>query len=178
MTRARLERLLRRLGAPGVAAVGILLFCAAFWASAIAPVAERHARAAETLARLDGARAGGSQSADDGLDTFYQFFRSGKSSADWLQRIYALARKEGLQLRQGTYRFERGERLSRYEVTLPVRGSYAQIRRFTADVLNEVPVASLDGIGFERKRADDPQVEAQVKFTLFLDGSADAAGKQ
>lgn len=177
MMRARLERLLRRLGAPGVAAVGILLFCAAFWGSAIAPLAERHARAAELVERLDAARAGG-QPADDGLDTFYQFFRGGKSSADWLQRIYALARKEGLQLRQGTYRYDRGERLSRYEVTLPVRGSYAQIRRFTADVLNEVPVASLDGIGFERKRADDPQVEAQVKFTLFLDSSADAAGRR
>ena len=173
MSRARLERWLRRLGAPGVAAVGVLLFCAAFWASAIAPLAERRAQAAELAARLDAARAGG-QPADDGLEAFYKFFRGGKRSADWLSRMYALARKEGLQLRQGSYRYEQGERLTRYQVTLPVRGSYAQIRRFTASVLNEVQVASLDGIGFERKRADDPQVEAQLKFTLFLDPAAEA----
>jgi hypothetical protein len=35
--------------------------------------------------------------------------------------------------------------------------------------LNEIPVASLDRVAFERKRAAEAQVEASIRFTLFLD---------
>ena len=34
-----------------------------------------------------------------------------------------------------------------------------------------IPVASLDRVSFERKRAADAQVEATIRFTLFLDES-------
>jgi len=177
VTRALLARRLRRLGAPGVVALGVLFFCAAFWLSALAPLAERHRNAGELVARLKAARASGQPSAGDGLEAFYRLFRDGKGGSDWLQVIYRLARAENLQLRQGTYRYDQAQdaRLARYEITLPVTGTYTQIRRFVAMVLNEVPIASLDGIGFERKRVDDPHVEAQVKFTLFLDSAADGA---
>jgi len=175
VTRARLARLLRPLGAPGVVALGVLFFCAAFWVSALGPLAERHRNAGEHVARLEAARASGHLSAGDGLEAFYRLFRDGKGGSDWLQVIYRLARAENLQLRQGTYRYDHVQdaRLARYEIALPVTGTYIQVRRFVATVLNEVPIASLDGIGFERKRVDDPHVEAQVKFTLFLDPSAE-----
>ena len=50
-----------------------------------------------------------------------------------------------------------------------MKGTYAQIRRFLAAALNDIPVASLDRVAFERKRAADLQVEASIRFTLFID---------
>jgi hypothetical protein len=177
--RAALDRALRRLGRPGVAGVGVLLFCAMFWGSAVAPLNARLSAANGELralqAKATSAEAGGA--ARGGLDAFYGFFVSGKSSADWLQKIFALAEDSGIALQRGSYRYNRvpGERIARYEITLPVTGSYVQIRRFLASVLNEIPVASLDGIAFEKKRIGDSDVEAQLRLTLYLDAAREAS---
>jgi hypothetical protein len=173
LSRATLERSLRRIGVPGIAAIGVLLACAAFWASALLPVSERlgaarsEARALQARLAASGGRA---QAGEGGVAAFYAFFADGKTAADRLQTIFDLAAKAGIELDKGTYRYNGvvGERLARYEVSLPLRGSYAQIRRFLASVLNEIPVASLDRVGFEKKRIGDEKVEANVIFTLFL----------
>ena len=181
LSRAGLERALRRVGVPGVAAIGVLLACAVFWASAMRPLAQRRdaaraeARALET--RLT--QAGGKlPSAEGGLDVFYRFFADGKSATDQLQTIFALAKKAGIELHKGSYRYNGrvGEQLVRYEVSLPLRGSYPQIRRFLASILNEIPAASLDRVGFEKKSIGDEEVEANVIFTLFLARTA-SSGK-
>lgn len=173
MLRKPLDKALRRLGRPGVVAIGIALFAAMGWLSAVAPLESRRESAEKRLAELQSAARPGTHArgqGDTGLERFYAFFR-GHSAADRLEAVHALAREAGLQLKQGSYRFSagQGERLARYEMTLPVRGSYAQIRRFLARLLNEVPVASLDQVAFEKKRADDPHVEAQLRLTVFVE---------
>jgi hypothetical protein len=171
--RAAAQRHLRRLGAPGVAAIGVGLFCAVAWLSAVVPLQERRAAASARLAQHNASPPGAPQQvlqADLGLEAFYAFFGRGKTGSDWLEALHGLARESGLDLLQGNYRYsqQQGERLARYEITLPARGSYAQIRRFLAAVLNEVPVASLDQVAFEKKRVGDAQIEAQLRLTLFL----------
>jgi hypothetical protein len=181
ISRTGIERALRRLGLPGIAAIGVLLACAAFWASAIHPLSARRdaaraeARALENRLARAGAKA---PSAAGGLEVFYRFFADGKSATDHLQSIFALAKKAGIELRKGTYRYngQAGERLVRYEVSLPLKGSYAQIRRFLASVLNEIPMASLDRVGFEKRSIGDEKVEANVIFTLFLARAAASGG--
>jgi hypothetical protein len=54
-----------------------------------------------------------------------------------------------------------------YRVTLPVRGSYSEVRNFISAVLKDMPGASIDGLRFERKKADDAQLEAQLRLTLY-----------
>ncbi|HZN85726.1 MAG TPA: hypothetical protein VFB53_02970 [Burkholderiales bacterium] len=169
----RLRRALRRLGAPGIAGIGVLAACAAMFFSAQLPLEARLAAARAALAAEEerAARGGAPLTPEAGLAAYYKFFATGVGHERQLERLFALARQSQLQLLQGAYRYQRepGERLARYEVALPVRGSYAQIRRFLAAALNEIPVASLDRIAFERKRAADSQVEANIRFTLFLD---------
>ena len=171
MKRAR--RLLRRLGAPGIAGIGVLAACGAMFVSAQLPLQSRLAteRAALAVAEEHAARGGAPLTPEAGLAAWYRFFATGAGAEQHLERLFALARASELQLLQGAYRYQRapGEKLARYEVALPVRGSYAQIRRFLAAALNEIPVASLDRIAFERKRAADSLVEANIRFTLFLD---------
>lgn len=173
VSRAGFERALRRLGLPGIAGIGVLLACAASWTSAILPLTERRDAARVELRALETrlARASGKvPSAQGGLESFYRFFADGKSATDQLQTIFALADKAGIKLSKGSYRYNGrvGDRLDRFEVSLPLRGSYAQIRRFLASVLNEIPVASLDKVGFEKKSIGDSRVKAHVIFTLFL----------
>jgi hypothetical protein len=171
--RRELRRALRRLGAPGVVGIGLLLACAAMYVSTQRPLEARIA--AERMA-LDGRDArsspdGSPLTPEAGLEAFYRFFATGISAERQLERLFALAQKHRLELMQGSYRYNRapGEKLARYEVTLPVKGTYAQIRRFLAAALNDIPVAALDRIAFERKHARENQVEASIRFTLFVE---------
>ena len=58
-------------------------------------------------------------------------------------------------------------------MTLPVRGSYGQLREFLSSVLKDMPIASIDALRFERKRAADTQLEAQVRLTLYAQPPGD-----
>lgn len=167
------RRALRRLGAPGVAGIGVLLACGAMFVSAQYPLQTRIAAERAALEGRDAreGRSGAPLSPEAGLEAFYRFFATGVGAEQQLERLFALAKRHQLELLQGAYRYNLvpGEKLARYEVTLPVKGTYAQIRRFLAAALNDIPVASLDRIAFERKRAADTQVEASIRFTLFVE---------
>lgn len=170
-----LRRALRRLGTPGVVGIGVLVAAASMYFSAHVPLQAQVDALRAELARTEAQEAAGRGAprlaADGGLAEFYRFFATGIDAEEWLARLFGLARAHRLELPQGAYRYNRvsAERLARYEVTLPVTGQYPQIRRFIAAALNEIPVASLDRIAFERKRAAETQVEASIRFTLYLD---------
>lgn len=87
-----------------------------------------------------------------------------------MEKIYAAAAKFNLNLDQGDYQLvqERDLKLARYEMVLPVRGDYVQIRKFVALALSEVPTLALDGISLTRQNITDPTVDAQLRMTLYL----------
>ena len=104
------------------------------------------------------------------LEKFYNFFTTDKEITDQLATIYNLAQANGLVLMQGDYKVVRNkdERMMQYRITLPVVGSYNQIRSFAARVLDKMPVISLDQIKFERKQTYNGSVEAEIIFTLYM----------
>jgi hypothetical protein len=53
-------------------------------------------------------------------------------------------------------------------VTLPVAGTYPQLRAFIAAVLEDMPTASIDALRFERKGAAQTRLDAQVRLTLHV----------
>ena len=59
-------------------------------------------------------------------------------------------------------------RLERYEIVLPVAGSYAQIREFLKRSLAEIPVLSLDQITLKRENRHDGAVQAELRLTLHM----------
>jgi hypothetical protein len=166
----RLRRLLEALGAPGVIGIGVLVFCLPFYLASVAPaereVAKRSAAAAKTT-RLAGQPVSAPDGAAD-LERFYRRFPTLDALQSELEAIYAHARASKLQLAQGEYRLEKGVGLAAYRVTLPVRGSYAQVRQFVGHVLKDMPTASLDAVRFDRRKAGDAQLEAQVRLTIYL----------
>ena len=170
--RWRLQLWLRRLGSAGVIGIGVLVACAGFWGSALVPVEQELAAQRLALERLR-ARTPYQPVATSGraeeLRRFYNLFPTAASLTDELERVHALARRAGLELAQGEYRLERpAYGLWAYRVTLPVRGGYAQVRGFMAALLREMPTASLEGLRFERRKAAETELDAQLRITLHL----------
>jgi Tfp pilus assembly protein PilO len=168
--RARLNALLRRLGAAGIVGLGVLFACAGFWFSALQPLEQELAAQRAALERLRARTpsqpAAGSGRAEE-LRRFYSLFPASTELASELERLHRLARGAGLELAQGEYRLERRPAGTwAYRVTLPVRGTYPQLRQFLGALLKDMPIASLDAMRFERKKAAETQLEAQLRVTL------------
>jgi hypothetical protein len=83
--------------------------------------------------------------------------------------LHAYARAAGLNFERGEYRpvTDGTADLVGYQITLPVRGSYPQVRRFLDRAMRHTPGLALDGITFQREDAGKA-LEAQLRFTLFL----------
>ncbi len=168
---SRTNALLARLGLPGVLGIGVLLAAAGFYFSAVVP-AERDNEAQRLAAERLRARTpfqpviAGDR--EEELQRFYALFPPIERLSDELEDLYGLARAAKLELAQGEYRLDKGAGLWSYRVTLPVRGSYAQVRAFVGAVLREKPIASVDALRFERKKAGDPTLDAQLRLTVHF----------
>lgn len=168
---------LEEIGWPGIAGLALCAFSAVLAATAISTkVAELDELQAEvqglqTRYLMTGSVGTGARSSrEEQLQHFYGFFPPLSTLPDWLERIYAAAEKNGVALEVGEYRLvqERGWRLARYQLTLPVKGSYRQIRSFVAQVLTDVPAAALDEIGFRRDAVGTDRIDVRLRLTLYL----------
>lgn len=172
-----LQNLLDTLGTAGVLGLGVLLFCVPFYLTAVAPAErEREAQrgAAERLKSRSPYQTVSTANGSAELWRFQSLFPPLERLTDELENVYALARSARLDLQQGEYRLEaRGPGLATYRVTVPVRGTYPQIREFVGAVLEAMPIASLDALRFERKKVAEAQLEAQVRLTIHFRASVE-----
>ena len=104
------------------------------------------------------------------FDEFYRGFPSRQTAPDLLQKIYAAAAKHGIQLSQGEYRMapDKTGKLVGYQINLPVKGKYAELRKFAVQVLSDVPAASLDELTFKRDTVASADVDARIRLTIYL----------
>lgn len=94
----------------------------------------------------------------------------------YVQQVFATARATGIHLGEGEYRWmhEAHAETDRYQMRLPVKGRYAEIRVFCEQVLAELPFASLDDFSLKRDNIGEAEVEAQLQFSFHLHPSAAA----
>lgn len=173
MIRARLSQLGAQLGPLGNLALWLLGAGTLFLVLVLNPLEARDAELAARLAqnRDAVARSGGEprKAPAEQLASFYRFFKGGDDVTDSIVKLAAAGRAAGLELRAADYRLkETGTPLGRYEIALPVSGSYARIRGFLKTALAEMPALSLDRVDFTRKRSTDAVVHADLRFTLYL----------
>ena len=104
------------------------------------------------------------------LHSFYDFFPARQKVPELLKTIYVAAHDESVSLAQGEYKFIPGKsgRIVSYQVSLPVKGSYVQIRKFIVKVLNSLPSAALEEISFKRESIGRGDLEAKIRFIIFL----------
>jgi hypothetical protein len=85
-------------------------------------------------------------------------------------RLVQEAEHAGLTLPSGKYEISAVPSVGivRYRVSLPVHGSYPQVRTFIDAVIADVPYAAVSGLSIGRKGVADATVDADVRFTLYL----------
>lgn len=166
----RVAERVRRLGIPGIAGIVALLSCAVFVQSTLLPQRAhvREMRAVAKTAAASPARAQGP--VRPAADEFIASLPERDALPGILAAIVQQAQSAGLSLDRGAYQWsaEKSGAVARYQITLPVSGSYPAVRRFVDSTLAAVPAAALAGISLERPNVGDGNVNADLRFEIFV----------
>lgn len=180
-----LRSAVHELGRVGGLGVALLAGAGGFYAAAVLPAQQQalelQERRAALAARTAGAHGHRALDRRGDVDRFVARFPPLAKAPDALRRLYAIAGDERLALLQGRYRLseDRVLGLARYGISLPVRGTYPQIRRFIGRTLDEIPEISLEQVVFQREQVGEGAVEAKIGFTLHLrSGSRASSGRR
>ncbi|MDQ4627655.1 hypothetical protein [Janthinobacterium lividum] len=179
--RLRAQLLLRRLGAPACLAVALLALGVAAWAWAW----QQRAVAAQLEARplpqpsLAAVIAAPPATSSENLARFYATLGQQRHAEQQVKQLFDLAAKNGLLLAQGEYKsgYDKASRVASYQVTLPLKGSYAAVWQFALQALRAVPFASLDELSFRREQIADTELEARLRLTFYLTDTPGDAGE-
>jgi len=108
---------------------------------------------------------------EEQLALFYKNFPTELQVPDLLKQIFKAADKEGLTLETAEYAVVKSgtDRLVRYRVALPVKGSFKQMIQFMDAVLQQNIAIALENATFKREKVDDGQIEARLVFVLLVD---------
>jgi hypothetical protein len=165
--RDQLRRLQADLGRAGMLALALLAVAFSFHVLVVKPLQAKNAGMEATLARQAPAAAPSGRK----LQQFYGALEHEETATDWLAKLYAISKATGVEMQSANYRSENVEktaRLERYEIVLPVSGTYAQLRDFLGRALAEIPVLSLDQLSLRRESRVEGEVQAELRLTLHL----------
>ena len=175
---------LDRLGIPGIAAVGLLLFCLSLYLGHLAPAQDELAalqqekaqlltRAAETEAAEAAGAGGAAGAAASGVD-------AGKRSPAGaalppltafplrLQELNALAEQHGLAIDYASYTLADDAAQRRMDVSLPFKTRYSSLRAYLRALLLLENAPSLDELTLKRQQSTDPLIEANVRLSYYF----------
>jgi Tfp pilus assembly protein PilO len=173
-----LQERLRRIGPVGLAAVAVGLLAVGVLCAGVLPQWQnlRELRATEADASVR-VRRGELKIAvkpeQQALDSLRQQLPGQPQASELIERLYHLASAEHISLARGEYALGIDPRtqLARYQIVLPVRGSYPQIRGFLKGLLKQLPTLVLEDLELQRKRIGDSELNARLRMTLYLSRS-------
>jgi hypothetical protein len=167
--KTRLLRLRHELGGLGLASLVLLAAVGAFHFAVLKPLEARNDALKSLVARqLPRAEKDQGTTADK-VGAVYHFLDKNEQPTDWLATLYGIGSATGVQLKSANYRTQKtAGRIVRYEMVLPIAGSYPQIRDFLKRSLAEIPVMSVDQLTLKRETRNDGAVQAELRLTLHM----------
>jgi len=100
---------------------------------------------------------------------FYDVLPTQTEASSKISEILRVATDNGLVINKVEYEQPLSvSPLIQYQIKLPLTGSYMQIRQFINQVLNTLPSIALNDISLKREDIATDLVDAQIKFTLYL----------
>lgn len=172
LVRARWQ--VTRLGAAGRAGAGLLVLTLVFFIAAVMPqkqILEELKDKVEAMQQVQPDSVGQTKlNNNQALQVFYDFLPRSDSSPYWISELDRIARNSGVELNGSDYRLmmEKESKLVRYEIQLPLRGTYPQIRAFIAGALQAVPTLALADIIMKRETIQTGRVDARLNMHLYL----------
>jgi len=166
----RLLSLRHQLGGLGLAALLLMAAAAVFDLALIRPMQAGNAQLDERLSRqAPRAAAGAPGNATREVAQVYEYLQKDEATTDWLAKLYGIGTATGVQLKSASYRSEKAAgRILRYEMVLPLAGSYPQIRDFLQRALIEIPVMSIDQLTLKRESRSQAGVQAELRVTFHM----------
>lgn len=103
--------------------------------------------------------------------------RSRAQPTELIRRLNELARTEQITLVQADYhqQFHADTQLLELQLTQPMKASYPQLKRYIESVLRSVPNASLDHVAARRDNVGQAQLEARLRWSLWMHAGRPAA---
>lgn len=171
-----LYRIRHHLGLAGMAGLAVGFSGLLIYLFAVLPVERQAQSGAERLSRMrsqpgitsvvEPSRMGEAET----MARFYAQFPPMHNLPELLKKLHALAQKHEVALDRADFKFgsAEGERLLRYEITLPVKSSYPHLRSFIDEASRKLPTMGLSEITLKREAVGDNLVQARLNFVLYL----------
>ena len=158
-----MKALLERLGWPGIAGLGLLLFSLVFYVVSVAPVMDEVDTQKEEKARLQSAQGmqPGAASAGASPPTLAE-------TPALLAQIAALASESGIRLERTQSQIEDSDSGPRMTIRLPTKAAYPALRRYLALLAIRLPAITLDDISLERSNSSEATLEADIRISFPL----------
>ena len=158
-----------RLGRAGTAGAGLMLIAAIFTLTAVLP---QYREIAALREEIHGAQLAGTTdpSPHVRLGRFLDRLPKRSELPGIAGQIFKLAATAGVTLDQGRYELTpmHSGKLARYRMSFPIKGPYPNIRQFIDATLSTIPSAAVDGMRIERKTTGDANVDADLRFSIFV----------
>lgn len=167
----------QRLGRPGAVGAALLLVALGWSLFGLWPASRevqqleaRAAAAREQVTRVASGAEAAPLRPGQQLASLQQNLPAQQEATAAIERIYATATREGISLARGEYALalDPQTRLARYQMLLPVHGSYPQLRSFLAAVRRELPALVLEDIDLQRKQISESQLDGRIRMALYL----------
>lgn len=171
---------LQGLGVPGLAGAAMLVLALVYGLAGLMPhwqslqqLSQQTRDARDYLARVEEGSVAAPVVPQRQLDDFRSKLPAQPQATVAIDKIYALAAKERITLARGEYALgiDPKTHLARYQILLPVRGSYPQLRRFLHALLGQLPAVVVEDVEFQRKKIADTDLTGRIRMTLYLSRS-------
>ena len=162
-----MKQIIDRIGFAGVGAIGLLAAALFFSNFMVKPLEQKNLSLKEAATR-QGRKADAGQ-AGEKVAAVYEYLRKEEDTTDWLAKLHGIGTATGIQMRTASYRTQPTEgRIVRYEIVLPVTGSYGQIRDFLKRAALEIPVMSIDQVTLKKEEKKGGSLHAEMRLTLHM----------
>lgn len=166
----------QQVGAMGLTGLGLMLAAMVTWLVLVQADQREFAKLTRTQEALHAQEmqknalpARSALSKEEQINIFYRAFPTEDRVPESLGMLYRAAEKNDLVLETGEYTRTRtgNDRLIRYRVMLPVKGTFKQVLAFMDKALTD-PNTALENATFKRDKVDDLNVDAKLSFILFV----------
>ena len=159
-----MKNIFDRIGPAGMAGIFLLAAALLFSSYVLRPLEHRASLLRDRVSQKNPVAQPGAEK----VAAVYEYLQQAEEPTDLLAKLHAIGTASGVQMKSASYKTHQTDaRIVRYEVVLPVAGSYAQIRDFLKRSLAEIPVMSLDQLTLKREEKGSA-VHAEMRLTLHM----------
>jgi Tfp pilus assembly protein PilO len=110
----------------------------------------------------------------DVVKDFYRLLPAQNKANNSIAMILNAATNAGLSLEKVEYDQPLSQHpITQYQINLPTKGSYVQIRQFINEVLNKIPTIALNDISMRREDISTDILETRIQFILYLKNTSE-----